>query len=88
MKAGGTPLEKYWKSDLKLTSNNGYQIKPKQTQRDAKPLQVLPDLNVTDKFRFIVDTTERDKFSRDKICGPRIHKNDADKLRVYRSPAG
>lgn len=86
MKAGGTPLEKYWKKDLKLTSNNGYQIKPKQTQRDAKPLQVLPDLNVTDKFRFIVDVTKLDKFSMDKVCWPRIHKKDIDKLRVYRGP--
>jgi hypothetical protein len=86
LKSGGVPLNKYWKEDLKLTSNNGYQVKPKQKQRDAKPLQVLPDLNVTDKFRFIVNTTQLDKFSMDKVCWPRIHKNDADKLRVYRGP--
>jgi hypothetical protein len=86
MKAGGSPLDKYWEEELKLPSSNGYQIKPKQTQRDAKPLMVLPDLNSTDLFRFVVETRELDKFSREKICWPRIHKRDADKLRVYRAP--
>ena len=63
MKAGGVPLEKYWDKNLKLSSSNGYQIKPKQTQRDAKPLKVLPDLNGTDMFRFVVDVRQLDIFS-------------------------
>ena len=71
---------------LKLSSSNGYQIKPKQTQRNAKPLKVLPNLNATDKFRFIVNTRQLEKFDRDTACWPRIHKKDADKLRVYRGP--
>ncbi|MGO8765027.1 MAG: class I SAM-dependent DNA methyltransferase [Limisphaerales bacterium] len=82
----GTSLEKYWQDKLKLSCSNGYQIKPKQTQRDARPLKVLPDLNRTDLFRFVVDIRRLDKFSRDKVCWPRIHKRDTDKLRVYRAP--
>lgn len=68
IKSGGLPLDKYWEEDLKLPSSNGYQIKPKQTQRDAKPLKVLPDLNSTDLFQFIIDSRKLDKFSKDKIC--------------------
>jgi type I restriction-modification system DNA methylase subunit len=86
LKSGGVPLEKYWEEGLKLSSSNGYQIKPKQTQRNAKPLKILPNLDATDKFRFIVDTRQLKNFDRDTACWPRIHKKDADKLRVYRGP--
>jgi predicted RNA methylase len=86
IKARGLSLEKYWEENLKLPCSNGYQIKLKQKQRDARPLKVLPDLNRTDLFRFVVDTRQLDKFSRDEVCWPRIHKKDIDKLRVYRAP--
>lgn len=86
LKSGGVALKKYWEEDLKLSSSNGYQIKPKQTQRNAKLLKVLPNLNATDRFRFIVNTRQLENFDRDTVCWPRIHKKDADKLRVYRAP--
>ncbi len=84
--SGGRPLEEYWVKDLGLACSNGYQIKPKQKQRNAKPLQELPDLNSTDRFRFLVDTRELEKFSRDKVCWPRLRNREPDKLRVYRGP--
>jgi hypothetical protein len=84
--SGGRPLEDYWVKDLKLACSNGYQIKPKQTQRNARPLKELPDLNSTDLFRFLVDTTQLDKFSRNTACWPRLRNRDPDKLRVYRGP--
>jgi type I restriction-modification system DNA methylase subunit len=79
-------FQKYWQKDLGLVSSSGYQIKPKQTQRDAKPLQELRDLSLTDLFPFVVDTHQLEKFARDTVCWPRLRRNDADKLRVYRGP--
>lgn len=84
--SGGRPLEEYWVKDLGLACSNGYQIRPKQKQRNAKPLQKLPDLNSTDQFRFLVDTTQLEKFSRNTACWPRLRNRDSDELRVYRAP--
>lgn len=86
MKAGGVPLQKYWEKDLKLPSSRGYQIELKQTQRDARPLKVLPDLSATDKFRFVVDVRKLVFFSHDTASRPRIYERGSDKLRVYRGP--
>ncbi|MCG3147493.1 MAG: hypothetical protein PCFJNLEI_00933 [Verrucomicrobiae bacterium] len=83
--SGGQPLQEYWKS-LGLACSNGYQIKPKQKQRDARPLKELPDLNSTDLFRFLVDTRRLKKFPHDKVCWPRLRNRGPDKLRVYRGP--
>ena len=71
MAANGCPLKVYWEKDLKLVSGNGYQIKEEQTQRDAKHLRDLPDLNSTDLFRFVVDAKKLDPFTRETACFPR-----------------
>ena len=87
IKSGGLPLEEYWEKNLLLTSSNGYQIKPNQIpQLDARPLKVLPDLNSTDLFRFVVDTGQLKKFSQDKAFRSRLSNRDPDELRVYRGP--
>jgi len=87
LKSGGVPLEKYWVKDLDLASSNGYQIKPKQKpQLDAEVLKMLPNLNSTDSFRFVVDTRRLEKFSRDTVFRHRLRKRDKDNLRVYRGP--
>ena len=69
--AGGRPLKAYWEEDLRLTTGNGYQIKPEQFQRDASHLKDLPDLNSTELFHFVVDPERLLKFSRPKACFPR-----------------
>ena len=65
--AGGRPLQAYWK-DLKLTSGNGYQIKPKQLQRDASHIRDLPDLNSTELFRFVVNPELLQGFDHPTAC--------------------
>jgi hypothetical protein len=82
----GRPLEEYWEKDLKLVCVNGYQLRPKQKQRDARPLKVLADVNATDLFRFLVDTSRLEKFPHDEVCWPRLRNRDSDKLRFYRGP--
>ncbi len=84
--AGWRRLQDYWETDLRLTSSNGYQLKEKQTQRDATLLKILPNLDSTDLFRFQVDTQQLRPFCRDKVCWPRLRHRDTDKLRVYRGP--
>lgn len=84
--SGWGPFQRYWQKDLHLVSRSGYQIKPKQRQQDAKPLQALRDLDSTDSFPFVVDTHQLEKFARDTVCWPRWRENDVDKLRVYRGP--
>ena len=84
--SGGRPLEEYWVKDMGLACSNGYQIKPKQKQRNARLLQELPDLNSTDLFRFLVDVNQLEVFSRNTACWPRIRNRDPDRLRVYRAP--
>ena len=69
--ANGRPLQEHWEKDLGLVSGNGYQIKEEQTQRDAKHLFNLPDLDSTDLFRFIVDPKKLDPFTRETACFPR-----------------
>jgi len=77
--AAGRPLQIYWEKDLGLVSRNGYQIKEKQTQRDASFLRGLPDLNSTKLFRFLVRPNELQPFSRDEVCWPR-------KREAYKAP--
>jgi len=84
--SGGRPLEEYWVKDLGLACSNGYQIKPKQKQRNARLLQELPDLDSPELFQFLVDTSQLEKFSRNTLCWPRLRSRDQDKLRVYRAP--
>jgi predicted RNA methylase len=69
--AGGRPLKTYWQKDLNLTTGNGYQIKPKQPQRDASHLKDLPDLNSTELFRFVVRPEHLKKFPYLTACFPR-----------------
>ncbi len=84
--AGGKPMEIYWTEELNLNSRNGYQIKLDQKQRDARPLQVLKDLNTTARFRFVVDALQLELFSRETVCWPRIDLKAIDPLRAYRGP--
>lgn len=84
--SAGRPLEEYWVKTLGLACSNGYQIKPKQTQRNARALKELPDLNSTELFQFLVDTSRLDKFSRNTACWPRLRNRETDKLRIYRAP--
>lgn len=77
--APGRPLQIYWEKDLGLISRNGYQIKKKQTQRDASFLRGLPDLNSTGLFRFVVRPHDLQPFSLPKVCWPR-------KREVYQAP--
>lgn len=83
---GGHPLQEYWEADLKLVSSNGYQIKEKQTQKDAKPLKILPNLDSTELFRFLADTSKLDTFSSNTAFRSRLRNRDKDKLRVFRGP--
>lgn len=69
--APGRPLKEYWENDLGLICRNGYQIKEKQTQRDASFLYGLPNLDVTDLFKFVVNTEKLLPFSRKTACWPR-----------------
>ncbi|MDB6034920.1 MAG: type restriction endonuclease subunit [Verrucomicrobiales bacterium] len=84
--AGGIPLQTYWERELKLVSSNGYQIKAKQPQQDARALKSLPDLNRTDIFRFQVKTEELKFFNNNTAFRPRLRQREADPLRVYRGP--
>ncbi len=83
---GGRSLQEYWETDLKLASSNGYQIKEKQTQKDATLLQSLPNLDSTSRFRFLVDTNSLDAFSRATAFRTRLREREHDKLRVFRGP--
>lgn len=83
--AGGCVLQDYWK-ELNLVSSNGYQVKASQDQQNARPLRILPDLNATDRFRFMVDTGDLDRFSKNTVFRPRLRNRETDKLRVYRAP--
>ncbi len=85
-KIKGVPLQDYWEGLLNLSCRNGYQLKPNQTQRNAKPMQILKDLNTTNNFKFAVDTDQLAFFKRDKVCWPRISEDAADPLLVYRGP--
>jgi hypothetical protein len=84
--AGGVPLKKYWKKDLNLASSKGYQIAENQPPNDSTPLKVLPDFHEPNQFKFVVDTKQLKKFSKDAICRPRLSNRETDKLRVYRGP--
>jgi len=77
--ANGRLLHTYWKTDLQLVSGNGYQIKEKQKQNDAKHLKDLPNLDSTDVFRFVVDPNRLKPFSRTTACFPR-------RRELYRAP--
>jgi hypothetical protein len=77
--ANGRPVKEYWETDLNLVSGNGYQIKEKQKPRDARHLVGLPNLDSTDRFRFVVDAKSLDPFTRETACFPR----DRD---LYRAP--
>jgi hypothetical protein len=78
--AGRRPLGVYWKKDLKLTSCNGYQIKPEQKpQLDARFLHDLPDLDDTGLFEFVVLPDRLHKFTYPTAFRPR-------KREVYRKP--
>jgi len=77
--ANGRPVKEYWETDLNLVSGNGYQIKEKQEQRDARHLGGLPNLDSTDRFRFVVEPESLDPFKRQTACFPR----DRD---LYRAP--
>ena len=84
--ANGIELKEYWGIELGLSSRSGYQIKPNQQQRDAKPLQELKNLRSINDFRFSVDTSKLDYFDLDEICWPRIDRKNIDPLHVYRGP--
>src|SRR5204862_7816474 len=65
---------------------NGYQIAEDQpNQQDARLLQGLPDLTSTDQFRFLVDSSQLEPFSRDKLIRTR-RANKGDELQNYRAP--
>jgi SAM-dependent methyltransferase len=57
MSAGGTPLNEYWKKAVgKFRNGKGYtRGKEKERIRDASHLKGLPNLTVTDAFKFVVD---------------------------------
>jgi hypothetical protein len=77
---GRPPLGTYWKEDLRLTSCNGYQIKPDQRpQLDATFLHDLPDLNDTDQFDFVVRADQLQKFAHPTAYRPR-------KREIYSKP--
>lgn len=69
--ANGRPLREYWERDLGLVSGNGYQIKPRQKQRDASHLLGLPSLDDTERFSFMVDPKALVPFERRTACRPR-----------------
>lgn len=78
--ANGRPIKEYWESDLGLFPPvNGYQIAAGQKQNDARHLIDLPNLDSTDRFRFVVDAKSLDPFARKTACFPR----DRD---LYRAP--
>lgn len=83
---GMTPLDDYWKK-LGLVCCSGYQIKESQKERkSARPMQVLPDLNATDRFAFEVDVEQLDNFSHETAFRTRIREKKPDPLMVYRGP--
>jgi predicted RNA methylase len=69
--AGGVPLKKYWKKDLNLASSKGYQIAENQPPNDSTPLKVLPDFHEPNQFKFVVDTKQLKKFSKDGTSAKR-----------------
>ena len=78
--ASGRPVKKYWETDLGLISGNGYQIKEKQkSQNDATHLNGLPNLDSTDRFRFVVVPEELKPFVRKTAFRPRPRE-------LYRAP--
>jgi type I restriction-modification system DNA methylase subunit len=82
----GKPLAKYWNDDLGLSSSSGYQIADKQLVRqDARPLQVLPNLDSTTLFTFAVDVSKLQLFSEGTACRTRLQEH-GDSLQVYRAP--
>lgn len=83
---GMTPLDDYWKK-LGLVCCSGYQIKESQKERkSSRPMQVLPDLNATDRFAFEVDVEQLDNFSHETAFRTRIREKKPDPLMVYRGP--
>jgi hypothetical protein len=77
--ANGRPVKDYWETDLGLVSGNGYQIKEKQKQDNARYLIELPNLDSTDRFRFVVETNKLKPFTRETACFPRDRN-------LYRAP--
>jgi type I restriction-modification system DNA methylase subunit len=72
--ADARPLRMYWEEDLGLTSGNGYQVKPKQTQVDASHLHNLPNLDSTTQFPFFVEVAQLRLFTLREACFPRERK--------------
>jgi len=86
-RAESRSLGVYWEKELGLATSNGYKIAEDDDNRqDARALQDLPDLDTTDKFRFLVDVSKLERFSRSDLARSRIANKHADKLRVYRGP--
>jgi len=69
------PLIEYWEGELGLVSSNGYQVKASQKQSDASFMKGLPNLCSTKLFRFCVDTTVLEPFSRSTLFRTRTPQN-------------
>jgi len=70
--AGGKSLDDYWKRELKLASGKGYQIiESEKEPRAADFLTGLPNLDSTERFRFLVVASELQPFTRTKAWRPR-----------------
>jgi len=82
----GLSLIDYWEKQLGLVSKSGYQVAEDQpNQQDARLLQGLPNLTSTNQFRFVVNSSLLNPFSRDKVLYTRLA-DKGDKLQVYRAP--
>jgi hypothetical protein len=71
--AGGEPLDDYWERVVgKHRSGKGYQLAEKQDQLSyCEFLKGLPQLDSTELFKFVVDASVLEKFSRTQVWRPR-----------------
>jgi hypothetical protein len=80
-------LKAYWEEDLGLASGNGYQIKANQPQTPASHLYDLRNLNSTSLFRFAVEPSQLNMFTRTTAFRPRERKlYDGPLVLVKESP--
>jgi SAM-dependent methyltransferase len=71
--AGREPLDDYWHRVVgRNRTGEGYQIAETQENlKSCKFLKGLPNLDSTEVFRFVVDTAELNKFTRNRLWRPR-----------------
>ena len=68
--ASDLQLAKFWKKEMGLWFERGYEINEEREQTDASHLIGLPNLDTTDRFRFIVKPKELKPFSRKTAYRP------------------